>query len=696
MVSTSGTPTPLQTLAHKTSEPVVLLCGSGVSSVPPSSVPSWYGLNAAALDGIRDLALAHVLDSTSAQAAAAAVSVQDVSIVSFSQVLSDAFAGRGWLDILSILDSDTPNAVHRAIAELISEGRCHCIVTTNFDTLLEQACKDAGLDVLVRVPGRPAVGIPVDGRPAIHKIHGCVQQPASMIDLLLDKGRGLSPSTQSSLAAACHDGHLLVLGFSGDDFAVNHDYLGLIAHDALPKRVTWIVRPGSQLTAGASAFLDALAQRGADVAVEEYQLLDLIGARSTGNPQPDDAQRLVDHVRDWLVATLVFPPTAALVLTQLLRLRGDLEAAATMRAEIRLALPRFEQDVRHIASTPAAWALLGKEEGTGQLALDDLRRADEAMDRCDQFAALRNITWREQAQAEQILLRAGIRQNASIVYLRAGNVSAAERALDSAAQILRALPGIEKTRRMAGINYNQAFHALARNNLSHAMILMESSIKHAVDCGDLPQQASSLLMLSMCLRTAGDSALAAQLDHQATQLGTTHTHASARGTFERLLQSGGTALASGMLDDLAASIAPDPLLSALASARSSHDAVAAANLLRDIVDRDLSCHGSERLGQLLRSLELTLGAPATQLYQQIVRTLNSTAPAGWPTQTRFLLTVTQLGLDQTTTTTPPQSTTVDQLRRIGALFNYQPSYFVPPTYITGLRIVTLPTQASPC
>ncbi|MFH8485327.1 SIR2 family protein [Streptomyces longisporoflavus] len=682
MTITKGDPTTLDTFLGSTPEQAVVFCGSGVSCVAPSFVPSWYRLNAAALDGLRDLALDHVLKSDSSRAVVASLSVEDVPLVTFSQVLSDAFAGRHWLGVLSVLDGKATNGVHRALATLLAEGRCHSIVTTNFDTLIEQACAHAGLDVPVAVPRAPKGDGPNPGALAIHKIHGSVQWPESMVDLLLDKGRGLDAGTQSLLAAACRDRHLIVLGFSGDDFAMNPDYLGLIANAALPQRVTWVARPGSALTAGASAFLDCLATRGVAVAVERHQLEDLTGVASAGGaPTVDDKDRLTNHVRDWLANMATYPPTAALVLAQLLRLIGSTNEAAAVRAEIRLALPRFEQTVPHLASAPAAWALLGKEERDGELALADLRRAEQAMDRFDHFP------FHGQAVTEQRLLRAAIRQNAAIIWFRASNVTVAERFLASAEEILKTVPRAEAARRIAGIRYSQALHALVRDELSHAMIQLEASIAHASQCGDVHLESTGMLMMAICLRASGEQPLAAVLDQRASRLGAMSTAAEWRGRLVSLAREGKTVLASGIFSDMVGVIAADSFLDELAAAREAGDPVRVANALRAVVDRDRRLYRGESIGRLLCSLELAPDPSVQLLYQRTVQALCATDLSELPTKTRFLLRVTGLGLDRIAGANKPADGVIDELRRIGQLFDYKTSFFVPSEYIEGVRML---------
>jgi len=684
-----GLPAALDAIVNATAESVIIFCGSGVSAVAPSLVPSWYQLNASALDELRNLALAQVLSSSSVHAAVTSLNPTDVPLVTFSQVLSDAFAGRHWLGILTALDCDTTNAVHQSLTSLIRNGVCSALVTTNFDTLLERACREAGVDVPAVVPGEASSSVTDGTQPAIYKIHGSVQRPESMIDLLLDKRRGLGADIRRHLAAACRDRHLVVLGFSGDDLAMDADYLGLQASSALPARVTWVLRPGSTLSAGAKAFLGLLTRQGVPVVVECHDLLDLTGTRSPGSAptRADAKQQLTNHVRGWIADMQVYPPTAALVLAEMLRLRGQDRDAAMVRAEIRLAMPRYECEIPHIAAAPAAWALLGKEERIGELALADLRRAELAMDRLDRFAAASKIEFHRQAVVEQQLLRAAIRQNASIVWLHARNVEAANRFLASAEEILAQTPGPEAVRRTAGIRFRRALHALIDRQLSLAMIALESSIENAVRSGDIQQEAESALLLAMCLRVCDEEPFAVLLDQRATRLGSITTNAQWRLQLDDLINNGTTVLASGMFADPIAAIDRDPLLDDVTSARRSDDPDRVAKALRTVVERDLRQYGGERLGQLLLSLGLTNGASPTSLYQRTMRTLCANDLTGLPDRVQFLLQVTKLGLDLAAGHPAESDSTLQRLRQLGRQFHNQPCYFVPYGYEQGLHVL---------
>ena len=67
------------------------------------------------------------------------LSLDDLDVTEFSQLVSDAFAGATWFDVLGVLDGVAPNMNHLALAYWAKEGSLRTVVTTNFDTLIERA-----------------------------------------------------------------------------------------------------------------------------------------------------------------------------------------------------------------------------------------------------------------------------------------------------------------------------------------------------------------------------------------------------------------------------------------------------------------------------------------------------------------------------------------------------------------------------
>lgn len=86
---------------------LVVLCGAGISAPAPSSVPSWWGFNETVLDVIRT----RYADSHPVESAAAVLDglrLEQLGVVSFSQVVTDAFAGSTWFRLLRCLDGTAP------------------------------------------------------------------------------------------------------------------------------------------------------------------------------------------------------------------------------------------------------------------------------------------------------------------------------------------------------------------------------------------------------------------------------------------------------------------------------------------------------------------------------------------------------------------------------------------------------------
>jgi hypothetical protein len=679
----------------------VVLCGSGVSAVHPSSVPTWSALNSAALDSLRRLALEKVVSAPSNRKAILSIHASDVPMVTFSQVLSDAFAGRKWLDILTVLDGEVTNPVHRALASLIRGRRCPAIITTNFDTLIERACRESGFEIPVVLPHvGSAHGIfNADlSQPALYKIHGTVSSPETMVDLLYDKAKGLNPSTCSMIASVCRDRHLVVMGFSGADFAINPDYLGLLSNAALPARVTWIVLPASGPHEGAQAFLDALSAQGVPVAVEQHELLDLVGAASAEPVSKRDAERRVGaHVGDWIDAQLIFPPIAALILARLLRLRGQGDSAAAVRAEIRDVLPRLISGAPDLIHAAGAWAFLGQEEATwellgderdehtGKRALADMALAEVALDRVGQISSERNINFSPGAIEEQQLLRAAIKQNTAVACLSLRKTEAATRLLAEAEEVLQGVQGRQAFSRLGRIHFLRAMLDFRRYRVHQAMIAFELSISYAHSGGDVELEVSSCFMLAMCLRASGDWELADSLDKRATGLGVVNTAAEWRTSAEDAARQGSSLLALGMFKDLGSGLSPDPPWDELPAARAAGDRDRVVDALVANVERDVKAHRGARLGQTLLSLALATGDTSpTSRFGATIRALCSDDLSRVPAEIRFLLKVTELGISVVGGDATIPRALIDELRLLAQPFGYKVGIFIPGEFQLGV------------
>ena len=206
----------------------MVLAGAGISAVAPSDVPSWWHFNETVLERIVALAREGFAFEAETGEALSALQLEDVGVTRFSDVVADCIAGEHWFRLLRHLDGTTPGPCHDALAEFASSGQLAAIITTNFDTLLEQAFTDAGVALSVVVPAGSALApLDEDGPCQLVKIHGSAKDSESLVDLASQKLRGLPVVLQRWLGRAFAEHPVLVAGFSGADLALGEDYLGL-------------------------------------------------------------------------------------------------------------------------------------------------------------------------------------------------------------------------------------------------------------------------------------------------------------------------------------------------------------------------------------------------------------------------------------------------------------------------------------
>src|SRR5947209_2848438 len=191
---------------------LVVLCGAGVSTPAPSSLPSWWDFNDTVLEVIRRRYLASEDVPASARTAVNELRLEQIGVLGFSQFISDAFAGRTWFRLLRCLDASTPNPAHQALVRLAASGVLKTVVTTNFDTLLERACRGVVNAQVMHTADSSPDAIESDDRLLIVKLHGSATQPTTLVDLATQKARGLPTAWADWLEGLWRRHAVLVLG----------------------------------------------------------------------------------------------------------------------------------------------------------------------------------------------------------------------------------------------------------------------------------------------------------------------------------------------------------------------------------------------------------------------------------------------------------------------------------------------------
>src|SRR6185436_18295331 len=195
---------------------LLVLAGAGISNLGPSFLPDWAGFNRALLEEAKGCVLRGLprLDAK-ARESVMSLAIEQIPIEAFSDLIVRFLASEGYFTALDVLDSEQCNANHRALATLARHESLSAIVTTNFDTLLERAFREAGV-LLTVLTGRDPLdaGVPA-GHAALYKIHGSVSATDTLVDTVSQKLRGLPETMRRRLEELYRANHVLVLGYSG-------------------------------------------------------------------------------------------------------------------------------------------------------------------------------------------------------------------------------------------------------------------------------------------------------------------------------------------------------------------------------------------------------------------------------------------------------------------------------------------------
>lgn len=223
---------------------MVILVGAGISKDNPSNLPSWWEFNMLLLKSINLLAACEIPDNKLPLNEENLE--QYIPVVAVSDFLMRGAMGEAYFPLLKLLDGSRPNNNHYALAQMAKTGKINTILTTNFDTLLEQAFKKLEVPFRVVLSDEDFRNYQPDNFCAILKLHGSITSESSLIDTVTQKLKGLSESKRQCIAQLLQNEQLCVMGFSGDDFRFGEDYIPI--QQALQyQSITWIKHPGSSI-----------------------------------------------------------------------------------------------------------------------------------------------------------------------------------------------------------------------------------------------------------------------------------------------------------------------------------------------------------------------------------------------------------------------------------------------------------------
>lgn len=285
---------------------LVVMAGAGISSGPPTSLPSWKPLNVAILRALAGR-LERALDRPGRFMKVVERAQHELETGAFppeyqAQIIEE-MCGERYFHALQALDVDVPNPAHESLAELAARGAIRAIVTTNFDRLIERSLESRGVAVVTafdergyeEASRRLARPLEADQPVVVLKLHGCVSSPGSMVDTLKQRKLGRSEKLDRTLAHLS-DAYWVYVGFSAADLEGDPEYLGLrrmAGQSPGALYVSWPGRPpqaDKPLSPGAENLLSAYGTSGRRTTAEiDAALLDIVGksptARGDVNPR---------------------------------------------------------------------------------------------------------------------------------------------------------------------------------------------------------------------------------------------------------------------------------------------------------------------------------------------------------------------------------------------------------------------------
>jgi len=229
---------------------LAVFVGAGVSSIPPTSLPSWWGLNRAVVVAMRDR-VADLVGRERADALADLITARQEGHKLPPEYQAEVIVHRlhdSYFEVLQVLDSEIPNATHIAIAALAKEERVSAVITTNFDRAIEAAFRECDVAFEVCYTAKHFQDLAVKQRAVdggvcpILKLHGSAEDPSTLVDTLSQRKRGFPTATAACLRHLLRSAHWLFLGYSGADLEADENYLYLKPDAGEGLGFTWLVR----------------------------------------------------------------------------------------------------------------------------------------------------------------------------------------------------------------------------------------------------------------------------------------------------------------------------------------------------------------------------------------------------------------------------------------------------------------------
>jgi tetratricopeptide (TPR) repeat protein len=522
----------------------VIFAGAGISMAAPTNLPSWRDVNRIVIRSLAAAASSAVGEPLAAKAADLILARHEQEKLPpeyQAQVLAESLHDR-YFEVLRHLDSDRPNPTHLAIAWLARLGCVRAVITTNFDRVLEAAFAATGTSLhrcfqpedfrtlasdLSRFDQQ-------DGPCHLLKLHGSVDDPATLIDTLAQRKRGFAAPVLDCVRHLVRSYHWLFLGFSGLDLEAERNYLALEQEAEHAVGFTWFVREKTEPKPAVVRLKNIYGERGSLVhgRLPEW-LLDFadslsaeprawIDQHARKAPAVDDKANTVvleKAATKW--AADLTPNISALSLTFVVFACAEPQTAVQLAERIFQAL---EKETKARGQPSSGFLLLkAVAANTLGLLLAGLGRHEEAVHWLNTAVDLA-----ETAQDEDT--RDRCRGNLAHSLEMLGRIDEARSAYQSA------LAGYRKRGEPAPLAFGLsglAAYLIRQLHLEEAQVLAEEATQWATKAGDERFRGIALNLLGMIAKLKGDYPTALKLltevEELFTRLGNDEAVAAAAG-----------------------------------------------------------------------------------------------------------------------------------------------------------------------
>lgn len=302
----------------KDTEPFIAFVGAGASAIPPSQLPTWFQFNDLLLECLCDGLAAYSNNRQPTDEMLAAFKERRNRTPffppDFQAQLMEEEVGADYFHVWQSLETDVYGPVHEGLAELASQGRLSAIITTNFDRLIETALNARGIPFEVFHDAASFNTLQLRSTSAeypllpVIKIHGSIEDAASLIDTLKQRVVGRPESLQQTLDIFLRKHPWLFLGFSGADFSYDPNYLGILNAADVAKGFVFLAREGEELQPGVRQLENAYGKDRAAIVYGDLsrwlsETFGLIASKhrpNLANESDDPTQRIKGNIKQWV------------------------------------------------------------------------------------------------------------------------------------------------------------------------------------------------------------------------------------------------------------------------------------------------------------------------------------------------------------------------------------------------------------